>query len=560
MNNCIVPPQDLLLISLTAFGEKAINKEPQVKKMRTLLARILLVALIILVLGLSAGKSRIPSGGIERQKGISYAAWAPGLYSTPDSDLSLVHLAETGANWISLIVTCYQNTLSTTQISATAGTPTDDDLVHVIRQAHGLGLKVMLKPHVDLWNDPAHWRGEIGTAFKGEAEWSSWFSSYQAFILHYADLASAQGADQFCIGTELQGTSGRATDWRKIVAEVRAHYSGPLVYAANHSGEEIGISWWDAVDIIGVDAYYALASKSNPTAPELEAAWRPHVAALAQLAATWQKPIILTEIGYRSLDGAASHPWDWQIEGQIDLKEQADAYKAAFESVYNQPWFSGIFWWSWNPDPWEGGADDDGYTPHDKPAEDVLRSWFGVPPRCVSPSAPESNEFRLMDIYTEGLSSGWVDQSWGADYEFHATDPVRSSAYSLRARLSPWGALSFWHPPFTSTPYYWLEFAIRGSPGGNPPQLSVYFYDRTGAVLHMVSMNNRRYLSRGTVEPGIWKVVSIPLRDLAASRKILSRVSLQDSSGRGSNDFWIDDLRLVGARWKQREELPARRR
>ena len=522
-------------------------------------AKFLPAAVIILLFGFGGGRKGGSYNGPERQKGMSYAAWAPGVYSAPDSDLSLVHLAETGANWISLIVTCYQNNLSSTRISATAGTPTDADLTHVIQQAHALGLKVMLKPHVDLWNDPAHWRGEIGTAFKSEAEWAIWFSSYRAFILHYADLGSAQGADQFCVGTELEGTSGRAAEWRKIVAEVRAHYGGPLVYAANHSGEEIGISWWDAMDIIGIDAYYALASKNDPSLLELKAAWKPHVAAIATLAATWQKPVILTEIGYRSLDRAASHPWDWQVEGQIDLKEQADAYKAAFESVYNQPWFAGVFWWSWSPDPLEGGSEDDGYSPHEKPAEDVLRSWFGAPPRRVSPSAPKSNEFRLMDIYTEGLGSGWVDQSWGGEREFRATDAIRSGAFSLRARLAPWGALSFWHPPFASQPYYWLEFAIRSNPGGSPPQLRAYFYDRAGAVLHMVSINNQRYLSGGTVEPGKWKVVSIPLRDLAASRKMLSRVSLQDSSGRGSSDFWIDDLRLVGARWKESERLPAKR-
>jgi hypothetical protein len=421
-------------------------------------------------------------------------------------------------------------------------------LIHVIRQAHELGLRVMLKPHVDLWNDPSHWRGEIGTDFKSEAEWTDWFASYQSFIEHYADLASAHGADQFCVGTELLGTSERATEWRKVVAGVRTHYGGPLVYAANHSGEETELTWWDAVDLIGVDAYYSLANKSNPTLSELKAAWRPHVSTLANLATAWQKPIVLTEIGYRSLDGAASHPWDWQISGTVDLKEQADAYQAAFESVCSQPWFAGIFWWSWGTDPLEGGPFDDGYTPHDKPAEDVLRSRFGAPRRRVSPSAPASNNFRMMDIFTDGLSSGWEDWSWGAVREPAATDHVRSGKFSLRARLSAWGALSFWHPPFASQPYYWLEFSIRGS-SGKLPQLWAYFYDRSGEVLHKVPVDDRRYIEGGAVEAGIWKLVSIPLRDLAASRKALSRVSLQDRSGQGTAEFWIDDLRLVGARW-----------
>jgi hypothetical protein len=325
----------------------------------------------------------------EKQKGISYACWWPGLYSLPDSDLSLAHLAETGADWISLIVTCYQDSLGSTRVAANESTPTDNDLVRAIGRAHALGLKVMLKPHVDLSQDPSHWRGQIGEAFSTEAQWTEWFSSYRAFIEHYADLAAAQQAEQFCVGCELEGTSQREADWRVVVAAVRARYPGPLVYAGNHSGEEAGMAWWDALDLIGVDAYYPLSAKTDPTLVELKTAWQPLAASLAALSARWQKPVLLTEIGYRSLDGAAMHPWDWQIQGKVDLQEQADCYRAALESVYEEPWFGGIYWWSWSPDPLEGGPEDSGYSPHGKPAESVLRKWFGGQPQ---PQRPRTRE------------------------------------------------------------------------------------------------------------------------------------------------------------------------
>ncbi|MBM4430735.1 MAG: hypothetical protein FJ026_10385, partial [Chloroflexi bacterium] len=70
------------------------------------------------------------------QKGMSYAAWWSGLYSQPDSDWALAHLAETGAAWMSLIVTSYQDDISSTAIYTTTATPTDADLVHAIAQAH----------------------------------------------------------------------------------------------------------------------------------------------------------------------------------------------------------------------------------------------------------------------------------------------------------------------------------------------------------------------------------------------------------------------------------------
>lgn len=163
-------------------------------------------------------------------------------------------------NWISLIVTRYQDTIESTTIYTTTATPADGDLVHVINQAHSLGMNVMLKPHLDLTNDPSHWRGDIGSGFS-EADWIAWFTSYKSFINHYAQLAQTSGADQFCVGTELVSTEFRATDWQSVIAGVRRFFTGPITYAANQ-GSEGSISWWDKVDFIGVDAYYPLTDKN----------------------------------------------------------------------------------------------------------------------------------------------------------------------------------------------------------------------------------------------------------------------------------------------------------
>ena len=83
---------------------------------------------------------------------------------------------------------------------------------------------------------------------------------------------------------------------------------------------------------------YPLTNKNDPTLAELRAAWAPHVTTLSSLASTWKMSILFTEIGYRSQDGANQHPWDWQVVGRVDLQEQADAYQAAFESVFTQTW------------------------------------------------------------------------------------------------------------------------------------------------------------------------------------------------------------------------------
>jgi uncharacterized lipoprotein YddW (UPF0748 family) len=370
------------------------------RRKRAVLMGLLLVGILLIIGGLvkasslaSAGSQR-PIAGVEResdqnprldlwalspeaefQKGMSYAAWWQSLYQTLVADRSLRNLAPTGAKWISLVVTGYQETIASTTITRLLQmTPADEDLVHAIARAHSLGMKVMLKPHVDLSNDPGHWRGEIG--FDNEADWSAWFTSYREFIYHYAELAESNGVEQFCVGTELVGTSQREDDWRAVIAGVRARFSGSLTYAANHSGEEAQIQWWDAVETIGVDAYYALTDKDDPTLDELKAAWTPHMTTLANLAATWGKPIVFTEVGYRSVDGTNRHPWEWWSEGTIDLQEQAACYQAVFETFWHQPWFAGTYWWYWSTDPELGGADDGDYTPHGKDAEEVLRTYY----------------------------------------------------------------------------------------------------------------------------------------------------------------------------------------
>ena len=481
----------------------------------------------------------------EKQEGISYATWWSGQYSQPDADLALASLADTGANWIGLIVTQYQDNISSTTIYSTTATPTDADLIHVITQANSLGLKVMLKPHVDLVNDPNHWRGQIGQDFTN-SQWNTWFASYQNFINHYAQLAETYNADQFAVGTELSASQGRETNWRTVITDVRSYYNGPLVYAANH-GDEVSNIWWDAVDYIGVDAYYPLTSKNNPTVAELKTAWQPYVATLANLASTWNKSIIFTEIGYRSQDGANQHPWDWQVGGTVDLQEQADTYQAALESVFNQSWFAGMYWWNWDTDPFQGGPCDDGYTPYDKPAEDILRSWYGASPRPnLQPDYSQS-----LDIYTDNLGSGWADWSWDATINLNSTTPVYSGTQSISATIQGWGALSLHYANFDTSPYYWLEFYIRKS--SSEQQLRVFANDENDAELRYLRIDDCRYTGGQAIQPGIWTQVRVPLADLEAVERQIQRVSIKNYAAEPFS-FAVDEMKFVVA--VQRVYLP----
>lgn len=314
------------------------------------------------------------------QKGFSFTGYYSTAYSGWLAEESLKNLKKTNAQWMSLLVTAYQDNVSSTYIDYhSVYTPADDSVINIISYAHQLGLKVMLKPHVDLLNDPNHWRGQIGQSFN-ETAWQQWFSFYREFILHYAQIAAQAGVEQFCIGCELDGTVSRSQDWRQTIALIRQVFSGTLVYADDQlEANPDAVTFWDALDLIGQDLYATLTSKISPSVSDLCYGWSRLLYKIKALSEKWRKPVLITEIGYRSVRGAAQNPWDWQKEGPVDLVVQRKCYEAALRMVAGRPCLAGMFWWQWLPDPGIGGPNDTGYTPYGKPAERVLRLRFLLP-------------------------------------------------------------------------------------------------------------------------------------------------------------------------------------
>ncbi len=296
---------------------------------------------------------------------------------------SLEPLRDLGVDWISQTPFGWCRSPRTPEIrietTRVLWGETDEGLAETARLARSLGIKTLLKPH--LWVRGA-WVGEI--RMESEADWESFFRSYEAFILHYARLARRERLEALAVGTELKHAARRTEDWRRLIRRVRAVYAGPLTYCANWAEEE-EIGFWDALDFVGVQAYYPLGDASRPDLPAIRAAWAPIVARLAALARRTGKRVVFTEVGYKSVSGSLSTPWKWGIDGTVDLELQRDAYRAMFESLWNQPWFGGTFLWKWHPDLapgaahppwWHPGRMQRDFTPQGKPALDVVREFY----------------------------------------------------------------------------------------------------------------------------------------------------------------------------------------
>jgi hypothetical protein len=141
------------------------------------------------------------------------------------------------------------------------------------------------------------------------------------------------------------------------------------------------VGFWDAVDIIGVDAYFPLAENATSDVDELVAAWTPIRDRLAATSHRYGKPVLFTEVGYRSQAGAATEPYAYDRPGPPDEREQAAAYLATLRVFTGQPWWAGAHWWMWAELPsadLPSGTAATSYSPRGKLAESVLREYWAV--------------------------------------------------------------------------------------------------------------------------------------------------------------------------------------
>ena len=270
-------------------------------------------------------------------------------------------LAETGARDISLTVHWSQQNISSTEIAPDPRETRSDALIlSLMRRARARGLRVMLFPILWLQEQAiGAWRGTIRPSDEAR-----WWASYRRFIFHYAQLAARGGAQLFSVGSELSSMEGREQRWRQLIAEVRERFSGELIYSANwdHYHE---VTFWSALDRIGFTGYYILSEHAQPTLSQLRARWE----GIRQRIEAWPgrggRPVVFTEVGYPSIDGASMRPWDYTGDRPVDLEEQRLCFEA-FRQVWSQsPILDGVYFWNW----WgPGGPNDRWYTLRGKPA------------------------------------------------------------------------------------------------------------------------------------------------------------------------------------------------
>ena len=279
-------------------------------------------------------------------------------------------MATTGATHVALVVSWEQSDVRASAIARSSRvTAPDREVRAALRRAARRGLSAVLFPVLVVrQTGPGQWRGALRPR-----DVDAWWLAHERFILHYAAIAEAESAAGLVIGSELGFAESWRDRWYHLISRVERVYRGDLIYSANWDHFQ-HVSFAARLDRLGVSAYFPLAKDGEAAQAELDRSWRRHKGGLVRFARTAGVPLWLTEVGYPSRDGAAAHPWDYGADGALDLAEQYRCFAALIAAWNGEPALDGILVWNW----WgEGGARDRDYTPRGKPAERLLRAWFG---------------------------------------------------------------------------------------------------------------------------------------------------------------------------------------
>lgn len=260
------------------------------------------------------------------------------------------------------------------------------DLVDTIQQAHARELKIAVQPILSFSTTPLHecssepcpttmdfWWQE---GQRDYSWWVVWFDHYRDFLLNYADLATLTGSEALIIGGSSiepalpQGVlwDGQPSNvpadaenrWRNIIAEIRQHFQGEIIWSIQYQEGQVIPPFMDAVDKIYID-WQILAPSSTDiemgiTTPTtyIDTVLDGFVNEVFTMTG---KPVMIAL--YKTSD--------------ISLDEQMNWYDQVLFAINQRDWISGFVSQSYYP---PAALQDQSASIHGKPAQYLLQKWF----------------------------------------------------------------------------------------------------------------------------------------------------------------------------------------
>ena len=274
-------------------------------------------------------------------------------------------------------------------------------------------------------------------------------------------------------------------------------------------------------------------------------------------------PPQFAEIGYASWRNASTDA-PGCCEGPADFATQSILYQSFFNAVYTQPFFKGVFFWSWDATLATPQPCSTDFNVLGKPAQAVVRAAFsggGGSSRSLSAALPIP-----MLVYSNGaLRSSFSNWSWGARVDLaSAADPYPAHAASCAVEITAgYGALAFAAPaplPLAALGYTRLEFDLRADGSDAAYALRAYLCpcsdcgSRAPGCAALPAVASAAYAAAPCSLPVAWDGAaaraarfSVPLGDLglAGGAAAPSAMRLQIGSDAGGVAFAVDNVAFV---------------
>ncbi len=328
---------------------------------------------------------------------------------------ALTNIQAIGVNHVTLTPSWTYTNINPPAFSPITGKdPMWIDTAIMVSQARALGLNVSIFPTPHF---PASTVGastpSVSTSFWSAAPrtadwWQAWFDQYRTFAVNYADLAAQSGAQILILGGEWIGPalpggtladgtpsgvpSDADTRWKAIIAEVRQHFNGRVLWALPYTPSKLQTSLEFFKDTDGIYLLWsaALTGSANANKSDIaNEAGRLLDNEVSPLQALTGKPLYIA-LAYPSTAGAATGCLadgkggclDWTIlsrpnpdigSAALNLQAQADIYEAILIAVNTRAWISGVISRGYYP---PVALQDKSASVHSKPAAEILWYWF----------------------------------------------------------------------------------------------------------------------------------------------------------------------------------------
>ena len=292
-------------------------------------------------------------------------------------DKQVVPILDVGATWVAVIPFGFMSSKSEPLLSFDNDWQWYGERIEgtrqMIQKMHQHGLGVLLKPQV--WIGMGDYTGFVDMVT--EEKWLSLESNYEQFILAFAELAEEEQVGLLSIGTEMSVfATSRPEFWRALIKKVRAVYGGRLTYAENWDTFD-KVEFWDDLDFIGIDAYFPLTNGKKAGLNAIINGWEEHESVIDSVSTKFDKKVLFTEFGYRSIDNCTKEPWDYSKNEKTNEKAQRDALKALFHVFWDKENFAGGFLWKWWPNHQSaGGKSDATFTVQNKISEQLVKTIY----------------------------------------------------------------------------------------------------------------------------------------------------------------------------------------